>query len=209
MSNSKVIIGKNLVLLTLVVITILSLFRGLFEKSDLLIIQVAMGLTYTFLCYLEYNTTSYKAQLPVERFWYYPSSFYMFRFIKVGIYLTFALVLYFSPSAVKILFPVCLIIAFTEIIIGILKYVKKLCFVSIYANYLLISLEGLEKIFANEIDYVEYRHGIFYIIKKSRGTKVIKTFSISNKELFVGKMREWIKNNQVKINQESLDLLNK
>lgn len=208
MSSSKVIIGKNLVLLTLVTITILSLFRGLFDKSDLLSIQLVLGLVYAILCFLEYNTGRYKALLTNNRFWYYPSSFYMFRFIKVGIYLTFALVLYFSPSAVKILYPVCLIIAFTEVLISVLKYVKKLCFVSIYDDYLLIALEGVEKIFASEIEYIEYRHAIFYIVKKARRSRVIKTFSISDSEVFIEKMKEWITKNKIQINQESLARLN-
>lgn len=208
MNSTKAIIGKNLVLVGLVILTILSLFRGLFNKSDILIIQVVLGLVYALLSYFEYNNTAYKAQLPVERFAYYPGSFFTLRVMKVGIYLTFALVLYFSPSAVKMIYPVCLIIAFTEIIISLLKYYKKLCFVNIYANYLLIALEEMEKIFANEIDYIEYRHEIFYIVKKSGGSSTIKTFSVENPSAFIAKMKEWIANNAIKINEESLQKLN-
>src|SRR5687767_1109983 len=98
MNSTKAIIGKNLILIVLVVITIMNLYTGPLSPQALLILQVVMGLVYTLLSYIEYNNTAYKALIPVERFAYYPGSFYVFRFLKIGIYLTFALVLAFSPS---------------------------------------------------------------------------------------------------------------
>ena len=207
MNSTNAIIGKNLVLITLVILTVFTLFQGVFTSLDLLIIQVGMGLVYALLSYFEYNNTAYKAMLPIERFAYYPGSFYMFRFIKIGIYLTFALVLANSPSRVDVLYPICLAMALTEIIISLLKYYKKLCFVNVYANYLLIALEEMEKIFATEVDHVEYRHEIFYIIKKNGKSTTIKTFSIQDKDVFINKMKDWIVNNDVKISPESAERL--
>jgi hypothetical protein len=207
MNSTNAIIGKNLVLITLVVFTILSLFRDLFTTSQLLIIQVIMGLVYALLSYFEYNNTSYKAQLPVERFAYFPGSFYTLRAIKIGIYLTFALVLSFSPTTVKVLSPICLIIAVTEIIISLLKYYKKLCFVNVYANYILIALEEMEKIFASEIERIEFRHEIFYIVKKNGKTATIKTFSIRDKTVFTQKMKNWIGLNGIIMSPESIEKL--
>lgn len=203
MNSAKAIIGKNLVLIALVILTISTLFRGTVSKAELLIFQIILGLLYAILSYVEYNNTSYKAQLPVERFAYYPGSFFTLRALKVGIYASFGLLLFASPSAVKIIYPVCFIIAFTELVISLLKFNKKLCFVNVYANYILIALENMEKIFANEIDYIEYRHEIFYIIKKNGRSSTIKTFSIDNKELFMTKMLEWIRNNKITVSEES------
>lgn len=207
MNSTNAIIGKNLVLITLVILTVYTLFQGVFTSLDLLIIQVGMGLVYALLSYFEYNNTAYKAMLPIERFAYYPGSFYMFRFIKIGIYLTFALVLANSPSRVDVLYPICLAMALTEIIISLLKYYKKLCFVNVYANYLLIALEEMEKIFVTEVDHVEYRHDIFYIIKKNGKSTTIKTFSIQDKDVFINKMKDWIVNNDVTISPESAERL--
>lgn len=203
MNSTNAIIGKNLVLIALVVITVMSIFRVIVSDSDLLIIQVVMGLVYTLLSYFEYNNAAYKASLPVERYAYYPGSFYTLRAIKIGIYLTFALLLALSPSSVKILYPVCLTMALTEIVISLLKYYKKLCFVNIYANYILIALEGIEKIFAAEVDHVEFRHEIFYFVKRNGKATSIKTFSMQDKDIFINKMKDWIVNNDVKISEES------
>lgn len=203
MNSTNAIIGKNLVLITLVALTVMSIFNVIMSDADLLILQVVMGLVYALLSYFEYNNTAYKAMLPVERFSYYPGSFYTLRFLKIGIYLTFALLLAFSPSGVKILYPVCLALALTEIIVSLLKYYKKLCFVNIYANYILIALEEMEKIFAAEVENVEYRHDIFYLVKKNGKTTSIKTFSIQDKDIFINKMKDWIVNNDIKISDES------
>jgi hypothetical protein len=207
MNSTNAIIGKNLVLITLVVLTVMSIFRYVVDNSTLLILQVVMGLVYTLLSYFEYNNTAYKAMLPVERFSYYPGSFYALRAIKIGIYLTFALLLAFSPSGVKILYPVCLAMALTEIVISLLKYYKKLCFVNVYANYILIALEEMEKVFATEVENVEFRHEIFYLIKKNGKSVNIKTFSIQDKDIFINKMKDWIVNNDVKISEESAQRL--
>lgn len=207
MNSTNAIIGKNLVLIVLVILTVYTLFQGVFTSTDLLIIQVVMGMVYALLSYFEYNNTSYKAMLPVERFAYYPGSFYMYRFMKIGIYLTFAVVLAFSPSRVDVLYPICLALALTEIIISLLKYYKKLCFVNVYANYILIALEEMEKIFVTEVDHVEYRHEIFYIIKKTGRSTMIKTFSIQDKDVFINKMKDWIVNNDVTISPESAERL--
>ena len=207
MNSAAAIIGKNLVLIALVGITILSLFKGLFSFHNLFIVQVMMGMVYALLSYFEYNNTAYKAMLPIERFAYFPGSFYTLRLIKIGIYLTFALTLALSPTLVKVLYPVCLIIALTEIVISLLKYYKKLCFVNVYANYILIALEEMEKIFANEIDHMEFRHDIFYIVKKNGKTSTIKTFSIEDSRTFTEKMKNWIGKNGIVMSPESIERL--
>lgn len=207
MNSTNAIIGKNLVLIVLVGLTLLSLFKGLFTFHNLFIVQVVMGVIYALLSYIEYNNTAYKAMLPIERFAYFPGSFYTLRLIKIGIYLTFALVLAFSPTTVRILYPICLIIALTEIVISLLKYYKKLCFVNVYANYILIALEEMEKIFASEIERIEYRHDIFYIVKKNGKTATIKTFSIQDSKTFIEKMKSWIGQNGIVVSSESLEKL--
>lgn len=203
MNSSKAIIGKNLVLLSLVLITLLSLFRGLFNRPDLLLIQSVAGAVYLVFSLLEYSNASFKAKLPVERFGYYPGSYFSIRFIKAGIYLTFAFLLMFSPGKVSVLYPVCLMIGFTELIITLLKHKRKYCFVSLYVNYILIALDSIERIFAQDIDYIEYRHEIFFLIKKNGKAVSIKTFSVENKDVFIEKMKRWIQNNGVYIQPES------
>lgn len=207
MNTVKVTIGKNLVLLGLVVVTLLSFFNRILNWHDLLLIQALIGLIFVFLSYYEYNNTSYKARLPVERFAYFPGSFFMIRAIKIGIYLMFAIILGTSETSVKFLYPVCLIIAFTEIIITLLKYFKRLCFVNFYANYILIAKERINKVFANEVENMEYRHDIIYIVKKDKKTVSIKAYSVVERMQFLTKAKEWVANNKITMSDESFHKL--
>lgn len=197
-------LGKNLILVALVVLTFINYLSHMFSFQDLLLIQVVLGLIYVFLSYYEFNNTWYKAQLPKERFAYYPGSFYMSIAIKTGVYLMFAIVLALSGSSAKYLYPICLIIALTKIVVCILIVVKKLSFVSIYANYILIAKERVIKVFANELESVEFRHEIIYLVKKDKQTVSIKVFSIADPKQFVRQMHEWIVNNNLSITSESL-----
>lgn len=207
MNTVTVTIGKNLILIALLIVTLLSFFNRILNWHDLLLIQAVIGLVFVFLSYYEYNTTSYKAQLPVERFAYFPGSFFMIRAIKIGVYVMVAVILATSETSVKFLSPICLIIAVTEIVITLLKYFKKLCFVNIYANYILIAKEKMVKIFATEIENIEYRHDIIYIVKKDKKTVSVHGFDISDRVIFLNKMKDWIANNNVKISAESAEKL--
>lgn len=131
----------------------------------------------------------------------------MIRAIKIGIYLMFAIILGTSETSVKFLYPVCLIIAFTEIIITLLKYFKRLCFVNFYANYILIAKERINKVFANEVENMEYRHDIIYIVKKDKKTVSIKAYSVVERMQFLTKAKEWVANNKITMSDESFHKL--
>ena len=207
MNSTNAILWKNLVLVLLVLVTIINIFQYAFTDSTLLIIQSVLGFIYAFLSYIEYNNPGFKVNLPEERYTYFPGSYVAIRFIKIGIYFSLGGVLAFSPSGVKILYPVCLVLALTEILISLLKYCKKLCFVNVYSNYILIALNQTIKIYASEVEKVEFRHEIFYLVDKKGKTRSIKTFSIQDKDIFINKMKDWIVNNDVKISEESAQRL--
>jgi len=208
MNSPIAALGKNLVLIAILMVTVLNFFNGLLRWDDLLIIQAVCGLVYIFLSCYEYNNASYKAQLPVERFAYFPNEFFMFRAFKICAFLIVSIVLLWAAPPLKYLYPFCFIIAFTEIVVGALKIYKKLCYVSIYANYIFIVKEKVVKIFVSEIENVEYRHDIIYLVKKDRKTEVVKLFSISHPKVFLKKINEWITHNNVVMSAESSARLN-
>ena len=117
--------------------------------------------------------------------------------------MAFAVLLFTSGSSVKHIYPICLIIALTEGIITVLKYKKSLCFVNIYANYLLIVGHSITKVFASEIILIEFRHDIFYFVKKNRKSVQIKLEHITEKEKFIQAINSWITRNNVLVSAES------
>lgn len=194
---------KNILLVVLVVLTILSFWNGMFKWKDLLGIQILIGLLYIFLSYYELSNTVYKASLPLKRYGYFPYSFFMFKTIKAFFFISFALMLISSGTKVKYLYPICLIIAAAELIVMFFKYSRKLCFVSFYANYLLFSKNTMFQIFASEIESVEFRHEIFYIVLKNKGAEDVRLMNVENKDQFISDLLNWLEKNSIQLNEES------
>lgn len=209
MKTVLISILKNALLLLVVIVSVVSFLNGYLTWKDLLALQLAVGFAYVFLSCYEYLNASYKANLPIKRFAYFPYSFFMFKIIKASFFASFALMLISSGTKVKYLYPICFVIAATEIIVMLLRYQKRLCFVSIYANYLLFSKHILFKVFASEIKLIEFRHSIFYLVKKNNKTEDIRVENIENKEEFTKAMMDWISKNNLALSKEGEQNLNK
>jgi hypothetical protein len=206
MNSAIAAIGKNLILVGVVLLSALNFYFGWYNWKELLGIQLLTGLAYIFLSCYEYLNASFKASLPVQRYPYFPNQFYMFRALKIGLFISFAVILYISGSdRIQALYPICLLIAATEGIITYLKVRQKLCFVNIYANYLLVAGNAIEKVFASEIMVIEFRHDIFYFVKKNRKTVTLKLEHIQHREKFIQNLNEWLNRNNVLVSPESKD----
>ncbi|MDX2173033.1 MAG: hypothetical protein SFY56_07935 [Bacteroidota bacterium] len=203
MNSALASLGKNLILLAVVTLSVWNFFYGWFGFKELLGIQLFAGLAYVFLSCYEVLNASFKASLPVLRFSYFTNSFVMFRVLKIGVFFTFAVMLFSSHTRIQYLYPICVIIALTEGIVTYLKYKKQLCFVSIYANYLLFVQSGLVKVFASQVALVEFRHDIFYFVTKNKKSYQIKLIHIENKYHFITALKEWISRNKLNVSSES------
>ncbi|MDI9341614.1 MAG: hypothetical protein QM534_13670 [Sediminibacterium sp.] len=203
MNTAFASLGKNLLLVGLLILSVYNFFYGSFGFKELLSIQAIAGLVYVFLSCYEYLNASYRAQIPVQRHAYFPYRFFAFGVLKTGLYVLFALSLFLAGGRVKYLYPVCVIIAVTELVIMGLRYKKRLCFISIYANYLFVSQSRLFKVFASEIQEAEFRHNILFFIKKDRSTFSIKLDEIENADLFLETLKGWLVRNAVPISTES------
>lgn len=187
----------------MVVISIISFWNGYLSWKDLLALQAIMGAAYVFLSCYEFINVSYRADVPKERYAYFPYNFYMFRVLKVFLFVSFALMLISTGTRVKFLYPICLIIAFTEICVTILKVYRKLCFVSIYANYILFSKSIMYQVFASDIESVQFRHGILYFIQKNGKADDIRLVHVEKKKEFLTEIKGWLEKNNISLNPES------
>ena len=205
MNSALASIGKNLILVGIVIFSCLNFFYTWLNWKELFGVQSFVGLGYIFLSCYEYMNASYKASLPVQRYPYFSSDYIMFRALKTMIFVSFAILLYMSDSRVSYMYPICVIIATTEAVILYLKYKNSLCFVNVYANYLLLVENKFTKLFASEIMIIEFRHEIFYFVKKDRKTVQIKLEHIGDRESFVQAINDWINRNNVLVSAESKD----
>ncbi len=203
MKSALASIAKNLILIGVLVFSALNYLSPSFSWKEIVSAQILAGLAYVFLACYEYLNANYKASLPIQRYPYFTSSYFMFRALKIGLFLSFGTLLLLSDSLVKYLAPICFIIAGTESVITLLKFKKGLCFVNIYANYILIMQQGAMKVFASELMIVEFRHGIFYFIKKNHKSLQINLEHIHEKDYFLQSIHAWIVRNHVMLSEES------
>lgn len=203
MNTALASLGKNMLLLALVLLSVLNFFYGWLGFKDLLVIQVLVGFVYVFLSCYEYVNASYQAQMPVERYAYFPYRFFAFGVFKIGAYLLFAFMLWSAGSRIQYLYPICIIVAVTEGLVMYLRYRKRLCFVSIYANYLYVSQTRLFKLFANDVKHIEFRHNILFFLKKDNSTFVVKLDEVEQADKFLSSINDWIKRNGVALTEEA------
>ncbi len=206
MRNVIISLLSNAILMVMVVISMISFWNGYLSWKDLLALQAIMGVAFVFLSCYEFTNVSYRADVPKERFAYFPYSFYMFRILKISLFISFALMLWSSGTRVKFLYPICLIIAFTEICVTILKVYRRLCFVSIYANYILFSKSIMYQVFASDVEKVEFRHGIFYFIQKNGKSDDVRLVHIEKKKEFLKDIKDWLERNNISLNTDSKQL---
>src|SRR5688572_24472587 len=117
MKSTFASLGKNLILMGILFLSVLNFFYSWLNWKELLGIQSLAGLSYIFLSCYEYLNASYKASLPVQRFPYFSSRYVMLKALKVSLFYACAVILYTSGSRVQYIYPICLIIAMTETII--------------------------------------------------------------------------------------------
>lgn len=203
MNSAFASIIKNFILVALVALSVLNYFNDWLNWKEILGVQCLVGVAYIFLSCYEYLNSSYKASLPLERYPYFSSKFIMFRAMKICLFISFSILLYTSDSDIRYLYPICVIMATTESAILYLRYKNALCFVHIYANYLLFVEDKYTKVFASEIIIVEFRHDIFYFVKKNSKTVTVKLEHIQNRERFVQGINDWINRNKILISAES------
>ncbi len=200
-------IGKTLSLVALLTLTVFNYFYYWFNFSEIVLIQLLVGVLYIFFSCAEYLNNSVKKALPVNRFSYFPTSFYMFKILKVGIFLMFGAMLLTTSSKISYLATICFIVSITELTLMAVLYFKKLCYVSFLANYIIIAGVKINKLFANQIKLTEYRHDIFHFVKKDNSVIQLNLDFVNDKEKFKEQVKEWLIANNVTLSQESKEKL--
>lgn len=131
------------------------------------------------------------------KFAYITDAFLTKRFIKITALICCGTVLLLSASIVQSLSYLCYTIAITEIIITLWRWIGKLNYITIEDNAITISTNKKIILYADEIEKIEIRHGITYLIKKNKDSESIRTdSSMKQNRPFFNELKEWaIKHN--------------
>ncbi|MBS1646374.1 MAG: hypothetical protein JST67_03425 [Bacteroidetes bacterium] len=175
----------------------------------LLMLQIAMGVLYLFFSVAEFSNALTKMTLPYDRFFYMPYSLVSRKLIWLGALSIASAMLWVSSSGFVFLALFLTIIIGADILVFALKVKQKVFYVSLFANYILFSLEQEQKIFASTIDKIEYRYDIFYLNLKDKKTISIITDRLNEnqKHIFIEKCTQWILRNKITLTAEAAEKL--
>ncbi len=205
MQKLTISLFKQLTLLVALIATSSYLFIGLPNGNTLFILQIVFGVLYLSFSVAEFSTKMAKMNMPFDRFFYLPYDVISHKLIRLGAFAIAGGVLWISSSGLMFLASLLFIIIAADLLVFILKVVQKVYYMSLFANYVLISLEKEQKIFASQIEMVEYRYDIFYLKLKDKKTVALETDRLleSQKQIFTEKMVQWVLRNQLEFTEEA------
>jgi hypothetical protein len=205
MQKLTISLFKQLALLAALIATSSYLFIGVPNGNTLFILQIVFGILYLSFSVAEFSTKMAKMNMPFDRFFYLPYDVISHKLIRLGAFAIAGGVLWISSSGLMFLAALLFIIIAADLLVFILKVVQKVYYMSLFANYILISLEKEQKIFASHIEMVEYRYDIFYLKLKDKKTVALETDRLleNQKQIFTEKMVQWVLRNQLEFTAEA------
>lgn len=190
------IIFKNSILLVLIIISIVFVFTKNIGFSEVRYLFLSIGVLYIFAaCFEAFNLSSIKKE--TVKFAYFTDGFIAKRVIKIILFVFCGLLLYFSNSLIKYMAFLCFLIAITELVVTLWRYTKKLCFVALEDQTLIISTNKLSTIKASDISKIETRHGLTFFINLKNESITLRTDTMKEKEAFSKVLDNWIVTNHL------------
>lgn len=183
-------------MLLLVACNLLFVFTNYIGYKQSTYLFIGLGILYFLASLFEAYSLSKTAEGAL-RFDYITDSFLTKRIIKVIIFICSGVILLVSASIIQYLAYLCFTIAATEIIITLIKYFGKWNYVSISEDWIAISTNKLITLRVNEINKVEFRHGLTYIVTQDKNAFTIRTDNMKQKAEFENELTNWCDKNKI------------
>ncbi len=210
MSNKQNAIINIFRSLVLIVLCLLSFSIGVLKVPNAedwlgLFSIYALALTYTILYAVELKNNNSLSDLPVDRYTYLTHGFIAIKSIRLLILLGLSIFFLVSGKGLSILGFAILLIFVTDSVAFFYKVYKKTYCIALFANYIYFQLDTSHKLFVSEIEEVECRYGIFYLILKDKKVKLIEMEKINANESdkFQKQLSDWMVRNKVKCTSDT------
>ena len=188
------ILLKNIILLTLIVISLIFVFTQHIGYKEVRYIFLGTGILYVLASCLEAYTLS-QIKKDTKKYIYFTDGFIAKRIIKIISFTCIGVLMYISGSIIKYMAFLCFLIAFTEIVVTIWRKLKNLCFVALEDDILIISTNKIDTTSAKEIQKIEARHGLTYFVNYSKKTITLRTDMMNENAEFKLALENWIDSN--------------
>ena len=197
MKSLFAILLKNIILLTLIAISLVFIFTQYIGFKEIWYLFYGMGTLYVLSsCYEAYALSQVKEE--TKKFIYFTDGFLAKRIIKIISFICIGVLLYYSGrSIIKYMAFVCFLIAFTEIVVTVWRNMKHLCFVALEDDQLILSTNKIDITSAKEIQKIETRHGLTYFVNYNKKAITLRTDMMSENAEFKLALDTWIAKNNL------------
>lgn len=197
MKSTQSIILKNIVLFFLLGVSLIFIFSNNIGYTEIKYLYGGIGFLYVIACLYEAYSIS-TINKSANKIPYFTYGFIAKRLIKVIVFCFSGVLLYFSGNIIKYFSFVCFLVAGTEILVVIFRYVKGLSFIAFDKELLIVSTNKLDIMHAGSIQKIESRHGLTYFLDKNNKTFTLRSDIVKDVPLFQTYLNEWIENNNIK-----------
>lgn len=179
------------------------------NRSNLLILLCVFAAVFIFFSVADFLDKLSKSQLPYDRFYYLPLSVVSVKAIKLGVFAIAGMVLVLSGPAFMYLGVLLLILLTADLFVFLLRLTKKVYYISLFANYILFALEEETKLFASQIEVIEFRYDIFYLKTKQNRAFPIELARLRKQDraAFTDKFVLWVVCNKLTFTPEAKEKL--
>lgn len=187
---------KNVLLILLLIDNLLFVFTNFIGYNEVKYHLLVLGVLFLLASgYEAYKLSHLKSG--AKKFIYFTDGFLAKRIIKIVALTVSGVVLYLSGSIIKYMAFMFFIIAATDILVTIWRYIGNLCFIAFDEDALILGTNKLDFMRASEIDKIETRHGLTYFVNKQQKAFTIRTDKMKEQEEFKAALQSWIQNNNL------------
>jgi hypothetical protein len=190
------ILSKYLVLFSIIAVSAVFIFSSNIGYKEINYFFAGLGLLYVIICCVEAEVIA-AIDKGTRKYIYFTASFVSKRFIKVVFFVCAGGILLFPHNIIRYLSFVCFLIAFTEIVLTLWRYARKLCFVAFEGNKILLSTNKIVSVHAAGIEKIEKRHGITYFVYENSAAITLRTDMMKERDGFDAALSNWIRENHL------------
>jgi hypothetical protein len=190
------ILFKNIILLALITVSLIFVFTSYIGYKEVRFVFLGLGLLFIIASCLEAYTLS-QIKLETKKYIYFPDGFVAKRVIKIISFTCIGVLMFVSGSIIKYMAFLCFLIAFTEIVVTLLRKFKHLCFVALEDDKLIISTNKIDTTSAKEIQKIEARHGLTYFVNYNKKTITLRTDMMQENNEFKIALDNWVAKNNL------------
>jgi hypothetical protein len=190
------ILSKYLILFALAAVSVVFIFTNYIGYKEVKYLFGGLGIAYILACCLEAEVIASTVK-GTQTFRYFTPAFITKRFIKVVFFICAGSVLLFPHSIINYLSFLCFLIAATEIVVTLWRYLRGLCFAAFEGDTFLLATNKITTVYAEGIEKIEKRHGITYLVYENKGAITLRTDFMKERPAFDAALSNWITKNHL------------